>query len=56
MEHLVDANFASRRATEKILYTQRRNDKMSVKGLTKGYGHNQKNFFEREFLLQGGFL
>ena len=26
---------------------------MSVKGLTKGYGRDRKNFFQREFLLQG---
>ena len=26
---------------------------MSVKGLTKGYGRDQKNFFQREFHLQG---
>jgi len=29
---------------------------MSVKGLTKGYGRDRKNLFQREFLLQGGFL
>ena len=28
---------------------------MSVKGLTKGYGHDWKNFFQHKFLLQGGF-
>ena len=29
---------------------------MSVKGSTKGYGRDRKNLFQREFLLQGGFL
>ena len=29
---------------------------MSVKCLTKGYVRDRKNFFQREFLLQGGFL
>ena len=29
---------------------------MSVKGLTKGYGRDRKNLFQREFLLQCGFL
>ena len=29
---------------------------MSVKGLTKDYVRDRKNFFQCEFLLQGGFL
>ena len=49
-EYPVVANLASRRATEKIFVS------VSVKGLTKGYVRDRKNFFQCEFLLQGGFL